>query len=255
MFLCKVHAGVILVSIPKCGTHLLAKLLYNLGYTFKPIGGKNPFEWNSNNVRALKSNEYTQFHAITSPRHINDSKNHKVIFIYRDPRDQVLSLANYIKKKHPNLWTVADLNLENLISTLIDSYNVLYSTKVPSNWNHPIVKNLGNIRDFYSLFWDWTSQDNVYVASFEKLIGKRGGGDDLIQFKEIENICHFLSLDFEEARIKKIAKNLFGGTLTFHKGIIGTWKNVLTHDQQNQLKHILGDYLIELGYEHSEDWC
>lgn len=70
-----------------------------------------------------------------------------------------------------------------------------------------------------------TIQRCVEAASFEKLAGRKPGGEDY-------------ALDFKKQR----------------KGIAGDWQNVFNEEDRCVFKQEAGNLLIELGYERDDDW-
>jgi len=251
--------GVIAFTIPKSGTHLLLKLLSKLDYKNRPpIKGYSPchLKLKKNQIDLIKPNCCFPSHAFATHENIQLTlnKSFKKIFIYRDPRDMVCSFANYMLKSKTN-WTARHLPMEERIKTIIVSIGpATFSTEKKSPWNDPILKNILTIKEFYYSYLDWSNTPQLYTTQFEKLVGSKGGGNDITQKQEIKNICEYLELEVDEEKINSIANTLFGNTNTFLKGQIGSWKEYFTEEHKKLFKEVAGDLLIELGYEKDLNW-
>lgn len=177
----------------------------------------------------------------------------KILFIYRDPRDQVVSLAHFMRH-HFNTWVASKLPLNEIISRLIVDYSTIYYTEGKDSWNDPVLKTIGGVANFYNLYLPWFEYPDIYITTFEKLVGTKGGGSDEIQFQEIVNIANFLELELTPDILKEIQINLFGQSTTFREGCIGGWQKHFTQHDKETLKETAGQLLIDLGYEPDLNW-
>ncbi len=100
----------------------------------------------------------------------------------------------------------------------------------------------------------WIAYDNVCTIRFEALVGKRGGGSDGHQMMEINRILNHLDITKNHAFLKPIGHYLFGHSMTFRKGHIGSWKTHFTEHHKTLFKNIGGQLLIDLGYENDLNW-
>jgi hypothetical protein len=89
---------------------------------------------------------------------------------------------------------------------------------------------------------------------FEDLVGPQGGGSRDAQIDMLRRLARHLGASVGDEDLTRIADNLFGGTFTFRKGEIGSWRQNLSADHQLQFKRIAGNVLVEMGYERSLDW-
>lgn len=235
-----------LISIPKCGTHLLIKLVEQL--TQNKVFWVNP-EINSSSEEPAK-NIYCG-HLLATPGNMEYllDKDCKCIFIYRDPRDQVVSFAYHIKldKNCPQ----GKLLVNDLITLLINDNNFL---KIFGGFSSLFMDSIMTINDYYKLFLPWVNVETVYVTTFEQLVGSRGGGDDLTQRNEIIKIADYLSVALNIDQVEKIQQSLFGNTYTFRSGQIGAWKQHFNLYQKKLFKEVGGKLLIELDYEKNLNW-
>jgi hypothetical protein len=226
------------ISIPKCGNFLLMKLM-------KMISKKEP-KVSSPHTNTL---DWTTHFAINHELVKNSTvdfcrkNNVKIVFIYLDPRDQVVSGAYYLQK--------FGLGKKMTIPSLIDSLitNSFYWWRVVG-----LPNGIGTVTDFYNLMMQWSALDFVYTTTFEKIIGSRGGGDRAVQIEEIKKIAQFCGYLLDEDEVELIADALWGERSTFREGKIGAWKKEFTARQKNLFKQTAGQLLVDLGYEKDFNW-
>ena len=120
---------------------------------------------------------------------------------------------------------------------------------------YPMVYELG-ITKFYKLYLPWMRVYKFLTIKFEDLIGFAGGGDETKQKLVIANIARHLNIKPQKKLLNKVVKNLFGGTGTFRKGQIGSWRYEFTAEMKNAYKSVPGacQLLIDLGYEKDSNW-
>ncbi len=70
-----------------------------------------------------------------------------------------------------------------------------------------------------------------------------------MQLKCISDLMAFLGEDVNEGEIVFIASNLFGGTGTFRKGMIGSWKGVFDDEVDSIFYQNAAQHLIDWGYD------
>lgn len=234
----------LITTVPKSGTHLLSKAIKLMtgqqAFWGKDVDTVNPWELNS-----IYDNQFYLLHAICTPYNYDLIKyrNFKVILMIRDPRDVLISWAHWLKESPGNKGFYECHTLSDLISCLIKNYRL----------SHLETQTLV---EFFEQYLCWLQYPDVYITSFEKLVGPLGGGDQISQENEIINLSTFLDIPLKQPKIKKISKALFGDTATFRQGKIGSWKEELTFKQKQALKCIprFTGLLIKLGYEKDNNW-
>lgn len=227
-------------SIHKCGTHLLTKAITLLTGQTQLYAGqiidKAPEKFDrekdeTNIIKLLKympNNEFLQCHMRYSLELENDLRknNYKVFFIYRDPRDRVVSEAYWAKQNNKH----TDKTISEIISNLIKITN-----------------------GHYKNFLGWKKSNIVCTLKFENLVGPNGGGNAELQKIEIKKICKYLGIKSKKLE-EYCINNLWGDSHTFRKGEIGNWKKHFTKEQKSEFKRLNGKLLIELGYEKDYNW-
>lgn len=222
---------VLMVSIPKAGSHLLLKALEGLtGKTGTWMG----FE-------ALQSFDSTaQFAAMHLAHQPKDmaflaDNQFKGVFIYRDPRELIVSTAHWIQEQYPRYF--------NDYQPIINDFSAI------------IKRLIGEVVVNYERYMPIKKNPLFCSVTFEELVGPMGGGSEIAQLNALKKIAAFLKLSLNKRVLKEIARNLFGGTATFRKGQIDSWKEVFTAEHKRLFKAgKAGQLLRELGYEKDNNW-
>ena len=205
-------------SVPKCGTYLTVKLLeiiYNYDSTLflNPI---DAIDQKNKNGKKHIYGSHLNYDRISELNLFFDYDKIKTILVIRDPRDFVVSLAYWMKKNPVDYikWNVENKTINELISEIILSYNV--------------------IEEYYKAFYfDWVFNCNdFFVIKFEDLIGIKGEGSDSKQKEIIINLCKYLDIIPSDDLFEKVKNNLFGNSGSFREGKIGSWRKEFTYNQK-----------------------
>lgn len=263
---------IVTISIPKCGTHLLGKLLELL------TGKKKKFDFVLPSYESLISmgrTEIFQTHIkyMDEYREFFNKENLIKFFVYRDPRDFLISLyfwtqrgitellnspdAMKIINENPNgimglinYLKYKNLSKEQLIFEFIHHGTYFYDYLSPY-YPHYLTE---GIADFYKAYLPWISSKGFYVVKFENLVGSQGGGSLQLQLAEIKNIAKHIGINLTDKQTQDLANKLFGGTATFREGKIGAWKEHFTKEHKLAFKKSAANLLINLGYEKDMNW-
>lgn len=245
IFSIRAEPRVVAISIPKAGSFLLYKCI-------QLITSKEPeHAFHAGNFSHWDGAFVTN-HELPTPQAIEQyrQKNIKGVFIYRDPRDQIVSTAYFFKEKLKNPKAVSMLMPDLIFDCMYNSclwwqYVVFVSANLP----HDV-----SIVSLYNQMLDWRKCNFIYSTSFEKLVGPQGGGTRDEQIQEIINIAEHIGSPLSEQRACDIADQLFGRFETFRQGKIGAWKKDFTQEHKDAFKLLGGDLLIKLGYEKDLNW-
>ena len=155
----------------------------------------------------------------------------RITYIYRDPRDAMLSAYDYgqraLKKGHPNAF-----------SHLID-----------------FQKSLDFILEYVRIWEKWMKEEDVLIARYEDLLTNYD--------EEVGRLVQFLKLNGSslEARaelsqsVQKVIDSYRPGAaegqqgLHFYKGKIGRFREAYSAEEQAVLNEKLAPYLKQMGYE------
>ena len=243
-----VERPVVAITIPKCGTHLIAKciaLLLN-----KPYNPLHDFNRLEDKNFVLPTTLFTLVHApysLQKELHLAQQKSRK-FFLYRDPRDQVVSLTFFAKHMHPVGMNAIHPRL-NVPLKLVDFNTLMLDFII----NAPCMHTGNTVAQFYAYFLPWLKVRDICPVKFENLIGPQGGGSAQAQLQEIRRISNWLGIRKSDQEIVDIARILFGKT-TFREGKIGSWKKYFTPEHKQAFKQVAGQLLIDLGYEKDLNW-
>ncbi|HEV2601552.1 MAG TPA: sulfotransferase domain-containing protein [Candidatus Babeliales bacterium] len=252
------HQQMLQVSILKCGTNLGNKCIQLLTNR-KPI-------YNVSSITLTEKERLSKYFLIDSEKHLNalmnlpanafwwmhllydpaiatalEKNKSKLFFMYRDPRDQIISFIFYYMKIYNTTIDVHDA-----ITDLI-TQGALYGER-------PIVNH--NINELYQRYLPWMQYPGILNIRFEDLVGSRGGGSDEKQLETVHAIARHLELTRSDEELKIVAESLFGPNLshTFRQGQIGGWKEYFTDEHKRLFKEVAGQLLIDLGYEQDLNW-
>jgi sulfotransferase 6B1 len=244
------HSRFIVITPQKTGTHLLLPIIKNmLGKKWKFIPGENfnPKRLERLLTEAEDENIFLQIHSEPKKHVINTLKRnkYKVIYMWRDPRDQVLSMLFRV------IWgrIYGPLNMTSAFGQLSFDEQ-LHEVITGERFGFSVT------RDMMVNRIPWLHQDSnfVYVVHFENLIGQEGGGSRSLQLKEISNIAKHLNVKLNEEEIGNCTEGVFGESCNFRSGQIGEWKIHFTEEHKQLFKDLFGDALIKTGYEKDYNW-
>ena len=147
----------------------------------------------------------------------------RISYIYRDPRDAMLSAFEYgqrgLKRGRPNAF-----------SYLTD-----------------FQKSLDFIMDYVRIWDRWNREKNVHITRYEDL------QTDYVN--QVNRLVKFLKLNGDTAEVQKVIESYHGPVvegqkgLHFNKGQIGRFRESYSAEQQAILKEKMGAYLARMGYE------
>ena len=147
----------------------------------------------------------------------------RITYIYRDPRDAMLSAYEYgqraLQKGHPNAF-----------SHLTD-----------------FDKSLAFIMEYVRIWDRWMREKQVLIARYEDLLTNYDG--------EVTRLLGFLKLDGNRSEVQKVTESFRPEKgegqqgLHFNKGKIGRFRKAYTLEQQAVLTKTIGTYLKPMGYD------
>lgn len=242
------ESDIFLVSYPKSGNTWMRFLLANL-ITQKDISFRN-FNYV---VPDIYQTSKKQIDNLLNPRIIKShepfvSDYPKVIYIYRDPRDIVISYY-FWEKKYKNI----DTSIEEYIEKFIKGENSPYgpwNEHLKSWFNCPLKEN-----------------NKILFLKYEDL--KKD------TFGEMVKVCFFLNLDFEDKKIREaIEKSDFkrmqkleekdqmnadylkgsSKSIKFVRSGKSEWNQYFTEDLKKSFKDSFGEDLIKYKYESGFNW-
>lgn len=147
----------------------------------------------------------------------------RITYIYRDPRDAMLSAYDFgqraLTKGRPNAFShISDFE-----------------------------KSLDFIMDYVRIWEKWMNEKNVLVARYEDLLTNYDA--------ESAKLADYLKLDGNKPEVQEVIAGYRPGAndgqqgLHFYKGKIGRFRESYTESQQKTLNDRLGTWLARMGYE------
>jgi hypothetical protein len=253
------HAPIVFGNaMPKSGSHLLTQVLYGLTSLgpfvnpgFPPVNRDESNQALSDervfsNIYGMLPGDirYGYIHAKEPYLSLLTQPKQATIFIYRDPRDMLVSHIFYatdMYEEHGMNRYYAQLeNLEAKLNAAIEGVDK------PEYY-------LSNVRKRYESYIGWLEQPNVLSVRFEDLILEQE-----VTLARILGYLEVIGFDLTVSRDqavevlrKGIAPHKSG---TFRKGEPGNWREHFTPANKIRFREIAGDLLVKLGYEDSEYW-
>jgi hypothetical protein len=165
----------------------------------------------------------------------------RIIFNYRDPRDTILSMVNFLCGRTKEGLSAFN-NLRAFSGTLMAMDGIEERlTYALTDEAFPCQAD-----DFKRMLWLLHHPD-VCKASFEELVGPSGGGSADAQLAAVTRLMDFLGITTTSPR--DIAGTLFNrDAFSFYRGQIGTWREVFTPEHHRLAQSRLGEVLPLYGY-------
>ena len=250
---------ILINSIPKSGTHLLYQIFNNnprgivdnLSFIASmPSLTQQVQETNIliKKINKIKKGELVRGHLFYNEQIAKALLEKDIInyFIYRDPRDIVISEANYLydmnKWHRLHKYFKKFPKLEDRIMFSIMG-NDFYKTKI----DYP------NIKNRFMMYFPWSNSKNTFSIRYEDLIGDK-------QVMEIKKIVQYLTkkanINFDEEILFKNAISNINPkkSHTFREGGKGKWEKYFDDDHSRCFKEVAGNLLIKIGYETDYEW-
>ncbi len=244
-------------SFPKSGTHLLDQIVSSLPHAFdygrflSSMTSSFRFQLRSEQetlryLRRCIPGELLRAHLFyeKSYEETLKSKNAVHYFIYRDPRDVVISEAFYLRDM--NRWH----RLHSFFNGLSDEDAVNLSIR-----GMPDRKDLyyPDVATRFRCYMNWLHCKDCLSVKFEDLVGPQQ--TEYVK-RIVDAACKRLQIPTEEAAIERACLAINPKkSHTYRKAKSGGWRVGMSADSQKLFKDTAGDVLVELGYEESSSWC
>lgn len=247
-------------AMPKSGSHLVLQILQGIARVapfryvdHKPLrtitaegrirSKKEIFK----DLKTLKSGAVGWGYLTSEADYLKFIEQHPELiffFVYRDPRDQLISKIFYavdIYQEHAQHDYFTKVPMNERIKTGILGRDV------------PGLEYLPDIKTLYSRYIGWLDCPSVLSLRFEDLI--------LDQELSLERILNHI--EREEFKIPTSRNNAIINVKkaiqpekspTFREGKTGKWRDYFTEEHKQLFKEVTGDLLIKLGYEKNNDW-
>lgn len=247
------------ISFPKSGTHLLdqillgfsqvapyAKRVHSFYAEYEGESGKKRDKQQALNwLNSLRPRDIASAHLFARPEAVARvcSEKFAPYFIFRDPRDVVVSHVFYVTDMearhvhHEYYKSLPDFDARLRVSIL---------GRADTNIEFP------NIAERFAPYLGWLDKKEVLTIHFEDLIHHREATLTSIMDHLLSRVTlqahRQLILDSLEAAINPKKSP------TFRSGKTGEWKKHFTDEHKRIFKEVAGDLLVKLGYEKDNNW-
>ncbi len=254
-------------AMPKSGSHLLTQILEGLMELgpfvdpgFPPVNrseANRPLSDDQilKNIERMRPGDirYGYIHAKEPYLSLFQNSKRATIFIYRDPRDMLVSHVFYATDMYPGhgmhkYYTEKLTTIEERLSAAIEGVT------------EPGYE-LASVKQRYESYQDWLTQPQILSVKFEDLILDRERAlgrilDYLSAFNPSTSSGQTLQISTDrDYAISVLANNIAPRKSgTFRKGQPGNWREHFTPANKRLFNAVAGDLLVRLGYEEDSDW-
>jgi hypothetical protein len=244
---------------PKSGSHLLLQILSGfcriMPYTYvqaEPVrtitkdGGRRTADQILADLRSTPSGSIGWGYVDATPENASFLCQPERVnyFIYRDPRDMLVSHVFFATDMHEGHGMHAYYqNLPDFSERL-----KVAITGIDKDGLHMV-----SVRQRYEGVFQWLEQPSVLCIRFEDLINKR---DVMLNqmLDQVEKTGYRIPTAREKALEILIEAIQPKKSHTFRSGKTGEWKERFTDDHKKLFKDVAGDLLVRLGYEQDNNW-
>ena len=247
------------ISFPKSGTHLLDQIL--LGFSnvapfskrlhsfYAEYEGETGRKRSPEQARAwldsLRPGDVASAHLFTRTEAMERVCSPQFVpyFIFRDPRDVVVSHVFYVTEMEAR-------HVHHEYYRSLPDFDARLSVSILGRPNTQV--EFPNVADRFSPYLGWLDRAEVLSIHFEDLVHDR-----LAALNRI--VDHFLVRVPLQVSRKSILNSLEASinpkrSPTFRSGKTGEWRQYFTEEHKQLFKDIAGDLLLRLGYEKDEHW-
>ena len=247
-------------SFPKSGTHLLVQIVEGLpdrvnygaflasttsSFQFRERSPSNTCRF----IRGFVPGEIIRGHLYYEPLYAEELSRRRAVnyFIYRDPRDVVVSEAHYLREM--NRWHRLHSYFRKA-PTIEDAIMLSITGFDPpvSGIDYP------NIAARFERYYGWLGRDDCLSIRFEDLVSERQG-------ELIRQIAEFYAprtdTPFDlEAAVRTMSTMIAPQkSHTFRSGKKAGWQREFTPAHRERFAELAGELLVRLGYEPNFDWA
>jgi sulfotransferase 6B1 len=247
------------ISFPKSGTHLLDQILLGFsqvapfskrlhsfyaeyeGESGKKRSAQQALNW----LDALHPRDIASAHLFARPESIERVCSQKFLpyFIFRDPRDVVVSHVFYVTEMETR-------HVHHAYYQSLPDFNARLTVSILGRRDTDV--EFADIADRFAPYLGWLDHPEVLSIHFEDLINDRAAALTRI-------MDHFLArvpLQTHRELILNALESAINPTKspTFRSGKTGEWTKHFTDEHKKMFKNVAGDLLIKLGYEKDNDW-
>jgi len=244
---------------PKSGSHLLLQVLNGftriLPYryvdaepirTIKTSGGRRTQDEILADLRTLPTGVIGWGYLDATPENVSflTSSGRVNFFIYRDPRDLLVS----------QVFFATDMHEEH---GMHDYYNALPDfserLKVAITGTDRDGLTMVSVKGRYEGVFQWLATPGVMRIRYEDLVNNRDA-TLMSMLEEVEKTGYRIPTPREQALSVLVDAIQPKKSHTFRSGKTGGWREHFTEEHKKLFKDVAEDLLVRLGYEKNNDW-
>ncbi|RPJ25265.1 MAG: hypothetical protein EHM33_15105 [Chloroflexi bacterium] len=165
-------------------------------------------------------------------------------FIYRDPRDMLVSQVFFATDMHE------EHGMHAYYKSLVDFNERL---KVAITGIDRAGLRMVSVQQRYAGVFQWLEQKHVLCIRFEDLINNRDAALNAM-LAEVERTGYKIPTPREKALTVLVDAIQPRKSHTFRSGKTGGWREYFTDEHRQLFKDVAGDLLVRLGYEKNNNW-
>ena len=246
-------------SKPKSGSHLLLQILNGftriMPYAFvaaEPVrtinkdGGRRTEGQIADALRRVPHGVIGWGYVEASPENVGVlcQPGRVNYFIYRDPRDMLVSQVFFATDMH------AEHGMHAFYQSLPDFGERL---KIAITGIDRDGLKMVSVKQRYEGVFAWLKQPGVMCIRFEDLIDKRDATLNAM-LDEVEKTGYRISTPRQRALEILVKAIQPKKSHTFRSGTTGGWREYFTDEHKSLFKDVAGDLLVKLSYEKDNDW-
>jgi len=165
-------------------------------------------------------------------------------FIYRDPRDMLVSQIFFATDMHE------EHGMHDYYNSLPDfsARLTVAITGIDRDGLHMV-----SVRQRYEGVFQWLETPGVMCLRFEDLINNRDATLNAM-LAEVEKAGYHIPTPREQALSILVEAIQPRKSHTFRSGKTGGWREHFTDEHKTLFKDVAGDLVVRLGYEKTNDW-
>ena len=246
-------------SKPKSGSHLLLQVLNGftqiMPYKYveaEPIrtvraeGGRRKADEIESDLRQVPQSVIGWGYVDASPENVAVlcQPNRVNYFIYRDPRDMLVSQVFFATDMHE------EHGMHVYYKSLPD-FGARLNVAITGIERDGL--KMVNVKQRYEGVFHWLEQKRVMCIRFEDLIDNRDATLNAM-LDEVEKTGYKIPTPRVKALSVLVEAIQPKKSHTFRSGKTGGWKQHFTEEHKTLFKEVAGDLLVRLGYEKNDDW-
>ncbi|MEP6895026.1 MAG: sulfotransferase domain-containing protein [Chloroflexota bacterium] len=165
-------------------------------------------------------------------------------FIYRDPRDMLISQVFFATDMHEEHGMNAYYNS-------LPDFNTRLKVAITGIEKDGLY--MVSVKQRFEGVFQWLEQKNVMRLRFEDLINDRDTTLNSM-LDEVQKTGYTIPTPREKAIAVLVEAIQPKKSHTFRSGKTGGWKTYFTDEHKKLFKDIAGDLVVKLGYEKDNDW-